>query len=35
MAEPLLSVEHVSHRFGGLLAVNAASLSAPRAALPA
>jgi len=28
MAEPLLSVEHVSHRFGGLLAVNAASLSA-------
>ncbi len=29
MAEPLLSVEHVSHRFGGLLAVNAASLSAP------
>jgi branched-chain amino acid transport system ATP-binding protein len=29
MAEPLLSVERVSHRFGGLLAVNAASLSAP------
>ena len=29
MAEPLLSVEQVSHRFGGLLAVNAASLSAP------
>ena len=29
MAEPLLSVEHVSHRFGGLLAVNAALLSAP------
>jgi branched-chain amino acid transport system ATP-binding protein len=28
MAEPLLSVEHVSHRFGGLLAVNGASLSA-------
>jgi branched-chain amino acid transport system ATP-binding protein len=28
MAEPLLSVEAVSHRFGGLLAVNAASLSA-------
>jgi branched-chain amino acid transport system ATP-binding protein len=27
MAEPLLSVERVSHRFGGLLAVNAASLS--------
>jgi branched-chain amino acid transport system ATP-binding protein len=29
MAEPLLTVERVSHRFGGLLAVNAASLSAP------
>ena len=29
MAEPLLTVDHVSHRFGGLLAVNAASLSAP------
>jgi branched-chain amino acid transport system ATP-binding protein len=29
MAEPLLAVECVSHRFGGLLAVNAASLSAP------
>jgi branched-chain amino acid transport system ATP-binding protein len=28
MAEPLLSVERVSVRFGGLLAVNAASLSA-------
>ena len=28
MAEPLLSVEEVSRRFGGLLAVNAASLSA-------
>ena len=28
MAEPLLSVEGVSRRFGGLLAVNAASLSA-------
>ena len=28
MAEPLLSVEKVSRRFGGLLAVNAASLSA-------
>src|ERR1700756_5361185 len=27
-AEPLLSVEGVSRRFGGLLAVNAASLSA-------
>ena len=29
MAEPLLSVEDISRRFGGLLAVNAASLSAP------
>ena len=29
MAEALLSVESVSHHFGGLLAVNAASLSAP------
>jgi branched-chain amino acid transport system ATP-binding protein len=29
MAEPLLAVEGVSKRFGGLLAVNAASLSAP------
>jgi ABC-type branched-subunit amino acid transport system ATPase component len=29
MAEPLLSVERVSVRFGGLLAVSAASLSAP------
>jgi ABC-type branched-subunit amino acid transport system ATPase component len=29
MVEPLLSVERVSHRFGGLLAVNAASLSVP------
>ena len=29
MAEPLLGVERVSHRFGGLLAVNAASLSVP------
>jgi branched-chain amino acid transport system ATP-binding protein len=28
VAEPLLSVERVSHRFGGLLAVDAASLSA-------
>lgn len=28
MADPLLSVDRVSHRFGGLLAVNAASLSA-------
>jgi branched-chain amino acid transport system ATP-binding protein len=29
MAEPLLAVDRVSRRFGGLLAVNAASLSAP------
>ena len=29
MAEPLLSVDRVSCRFGGLLAVNAASLAAP------
>jgi branched-chain amino acid transport system ATP-binding protein len=29
MAEPLLSVDRVSCRFGGLLAVNAASLTAP------
>jgi branched-chain amino acid transport system ATP-binding protein len=29
MAEPLLSVERVSVRFGGLLAVSAASMSAP------
>ena len=35
MAEPLLSVEHVSRRFGGLLAVNAASLSAPAARITA
>ena len=28
MAEPLLQVERVSHRFGGLMAVNAASLAA-------
>jgi branched-chain amino acid transport system ATP-binding protein len=28
MADPLLSVDQVSHRFGGLLAINAASLSA-------
>ena len=34
MAEPLLSVEGVSRRFGGLLAVDAASLSAERAASP-
>ena len=35
MAEPLLSVERVSRRFGGLLAVNAASLSAPAARITA
>ena len=29
MAEPLLVVDRVSQRFGGLLAVNAASFSAP------
>ena len=29
MAEPLLAVERVSRRFGGLIAVNAVSLSAP------
>jgi len=29
VAEPLLSVEDISRRFGGLVAVNAASLSAP------
>ena len=29
MAEPLLVVDRVSQRFGGLLAVDAASLSAP------
>jgi branched-chain amino acid transport system ATP-binding protein len=29
MVEPLLLVERVSHRYGGLLAVDAASLSAP------
>src|SRR3954454_12154751 len=29
MAEPLLSVERVSRRFGGLLAVNGVSLNAP------
>jgi branched-chain amino acid transport system ATP-binding protein len=29
MAEPLLSVERVTRRFGGLLAVNAVSLAAP------
>ena len=35
MAEPLLAVESVSHRFGGLLAVDAASLSAPAAGVTA
>ena len=35
MVEPLLAAEHVSHRFGGLLAVNAASLSAPPARITA
>lgn len=35
MAEPLLSVEQVSRRFGGLLAVNAATLSAPAAKITA
>ena len=35
MAEALLSVEGVSRRFGGLLAVNAASLSAPAARITA
>jgi branched-chain amino acid transport system ATP-binding protein len=35
VAEPLLSVEHVSRRFGGLLAVNAASLSTPAARITA
>ncbi|MGA3308287.1 MAG: ABC transporter ATP-binding protein [Xanthobacteraceae bacterium] len=35
MVESLLSVEHVSRRFGGLLAVNAASLSAPTARITA
>ena len=35
MAEPLLVVDGVSRRFGGLLAVNAASLSAPAARITA
>jgi ABC-type branched-subunit amino acid transport system ATPase component/ABC-type branched-subunit amino acid transport system permease subunit len=35
VAEPLLSVEGVSRRFGGLLAVNAASLSADAARITA
>jgi branched-chain amino acid transport system ATP-binding protein len=35
MAEPLLAVENVSCRFGGLLAVDAATLSAPAARITA
>ena len=35
MVEPLLRVEGVSRRFGGLLAVNAVSLSAPAASITA
>jgi branched-chain amino acid transport system ATP-binding protein len=35
VAEPLLVVENVSRRFGGLLAVNGASLSAPAARITA
>jgi branched-chain amino acid transport system ATP-binding protein len=35
VAEPLLSVENVSRRFGGLLAVDGASLSAPAARITA
>jgi branched-chain amino acid transport system ATP-binding protein len=35
MAEPLLAVERVSRRFGGLLAVDDASLSAPAARITA
>jgi branched-chain amino acid transport system ATP-binding protein len=35
VAEPLLSVENVSRGFGGLLAVNGASLSAPAARITA
>ena len=35
MAEPLLIVERVSRRFGGLLAVNAASLIAPESRITA
>ena len=34
MAEPLLQVERVSRRFGGLMAVNAASLGRSAAASP-
>jgi branched-chain amino acid transport system ATP-binding protein len=35
VAEPLLAVERVSRRFGGLLAINGASLSAPAARITA
>ncbi len=35
MADPLLVVERVSHRFGGLLAVNAASFTAPEGRITA
>lgn len=35
MPEPLLAVDRVTHRFGGLLAVNAASLSAPEGRITA
>ena len=35
MAEPLLQVERVSRRFGGLMAVNAASLAAPEGRITA
>jgi branched-chain amino acid transport system ATP-binding protein len=35
MAEPLLAVDGISRRFGGLLAVDAASLSAPAARITA
>src|SRR3974390_1311720 len=35
MAEPLLSVDHVSCRFGGLLAVNSASLTVPAGSITA
>jgi len=35
MAEPLLSVDHVSCRFGGLLAVNSVSLTVPAGSITA
>jgi branched-chain amino acid transport system ATP-binding protein len=35
MAEPLLEVDRVTHRFGGLLAVNCASLTAPEGRITA